>query len=339
LQEAVEHDAAAAIPNYLLGNLLFDKRPEDAIRAWTSALEVDKEFAMVWRNLAFGAFYTENKTEKAIEYLQKAIQLENSHPLWYAELATYYDVSDEDYHQCLEILAENVEVVKKDITAPKHLVKLYNLDGAYDKAIGLLNNHHFRTWEGGRVIYYHYVDAHTLKARELMQAGEDDAAIATLMEALEYPENLEVGKPLNDERNAMIWYYIGMAYRNIGDNKEAKAYFRRSTHAVNSKSWEDILYYQARSYEALGDKEKANGLFRELISRGSAILEEGSDRRGIGVEENSREQNKVVSEAYYLMALGHAGLDDETEARGLFQQALDAYENNLWARVHMENLR
>ena len=121
-------------------------------------------------------------------------------------------------------MEKNIDIVKMDITAPMNLVKLYNLNGEYDKSIDLLKSHHFRTWEGGREIYYHYVDAHVLKALELMKDDKYEAAVEELNTAMLYPLNLEVGKPLDDERNAMIYYFLGKAFNKMGKIGKAKEY-------------------------------------------------------------------------------------------------------------------
>jgi hypothetical protein len=217
-------------------------------------------------------------------------------------------------------------------------VKLYNLNGDYDKAIDLLKNHHFRTWEGGREIYYHYVDAHTLKATELANAGKNNDAISELKKAMEYPENLEVGKPLNDERNAMLYYYMGKNYEEIGNGQKANDCFRKSVNAKNSRSWPDLLYYQGKSYERLKDLNKANAMYQALIDAGNSRLEKGSGRSGIGVEEGSSKNDKSISDAYYLIALGNLGLKRPTDAKKFFQEALNAYKNNLWATTHMRSV-
>jgi len=286
----------------------------------------------------FGAFYHENDGDKAIKYIKKAIEIEGSHPIWYAEMENYYDLSNTDYKECLEIMANNEEVVKNDISAPKGLVKLYNLNGDYDKSIDLLEEHHFRTWEGGRIIYYHYVDAHTLKALELIKAEKLKEAISELEKATEYPENLEVGKPLDDERNAMIYYFMGQAYEKMGKKSRAKECFTKSVAARNSRNWPDLLYYQALSHEKLGDAGEAKKIYQELIELGDFQLEKGRTGTGIGVEESDAAGDKSVSEAYYLQALGSMGMNKEIEAKELFSQALKAYNNNLWARIHMESI-
>jgi tetratricopeptide (TPR) repeat protein len=341
LEHIIELDPEQAIPYYLLGNLLYDKRPGDAMIAWNKAREIDDNFGMVWRNLAFGAFYHEHNIEKAIEYIEKAIEIDGDHPIWFAELENYYDLSNEDFKECLAIMSEHMDVVKNDLTAPKSLVKLFNLNGEYDKAINLLNEHHFRTGEGGRVIYYHYVDAHTLKALDLLedaQDGQTKEAISQLEKAMEYPENLEVGKPLNDERNAMIYYFMGQAYEKLGKKAKAREYYTKSVNAKNSVSWPDLLFYQARSNEKLGNAEEAEKIYQELVVMGNKQLEKGRSGTGIGIEESSLRGNKSISEAYYLQALGSLGLNKKDEARTLFSEALKAYKNNLWVKIHMQPL-
>ena len=64
LQYAIDNDSQNAVAYYLLGNLLYDQRPDDAMKAWAMAVKVKSDFPMVWRNLAFGAFYHENDIRK-----------------------------------------------------------------------------------------------------------------------------------------------------------------------------------------------------------------------------------------------------------------------------------
>ena len=166
LNFAIENDANCAVALYLLGNLLYDKRLKESMSVWNKAVKIDTDLAIAWRNLAFGTFYFNNDAIKAIEPLEKAIGYDKNNPIWYAELADYYDNSEADFKDCLIILEKNVEIVKQDITTPQSLVKLYNLNEEYDKSIQLLEIHHFRTWEGGRATYWHHVDAHVLRAKK-----------------------------------------------------------------------------------------------------------------------------------------------------------------------------
>ena len=337
LKYAVEKDQSNAAAYYLLGNLLYDKRPDEAISDWEKAVQIRNDFPMVWRNLSFGAFHHQKDIDKSVDLIKKAINGDSNHPRWYAELENYYDASKSDFRECLAIMEKNVDILKKDVTAPQSLVKLYNLNGEYDKAIELLKNHHFRTWEGGREIHNYFIDSHTLKALELISGSQYQAAINELNTATLYPENLEVGKPLDDERDAMIYYFMGKAYDKMNQKKKAKEAYTKSVESKSPRRWADLAYYQAMSYAELGDKEKGNKILEDLISRGNSILERGVATSGIGVEESSS-QSKSISDAYYIKALGSKGLGDETKAKELFQEALKAYKNNLWAKYYLNPL-
>ena len=334
LANAVEKDPGNAEAYYLLGNLLYDKRPDEAMLAWQKAIAIKNNFPMVWRNLAFGEFHHNKNVDKAIEYQQKAIAFDANHPRWYSELESYYDLSGHNFKECLAILEKNKNIVKQDVTAPQKLVKLYNLNGEYDKAGDLLKTHHFRTWEGGTEIHDHYVDALAMKGLNLIEAGRYNEAISVFNEAMLYPGNLEVGKPLNDGRAAMLWFFIGQAYEKSDRKSKAKDSYEKSTKTNNGK-WQDLAYYQAKSFEALGQSEKAKELFENLIKRGVNILERGAARTGIGVEEVAIE-NASYSQAYLLQALGYSGLGNAAKAKELFGQALKKYSNNLWAKYYNE---
>lgn len=336
-ENAIDIDPQDATAYYLLGNLLYDKRPADAMVAWQKASEIDSSIPMLWRNLAFGAFYHQNNPSKAIDYMTQAISLDNSYPLWYDELSKYYEVSDADFKDNLALLRNNLEIVKKDVSAPKTYVELLNLNGEYDEAIQFLNTHHFRTWEGGRETYWRYVDAHTLKARKLMDDKKNEAAVAELEKALLYPENLEVGKPTHDEKNAMIYYFMGNAYDHMGNAKQAKANYQKSAVSDNGPGMDELLYFQGKSFEKLGQQDKAKELFDILIAKGVALREVDSNKSLIAVEEASTGKRKAVSNAFYLEALGNLGLGNLDKARSQFESAIKADKNNLWAKVMAKN--
>ena len=337
LNSAIQMDPQNATAYYLIGNLLYDNRPEDAIVSWKKSGEINNSIPMVWRNLAFGAFYYQKDVKSSIEYMTKAIELDNTNPLWFAELSKYYDASDADFRENLDILKKNLEVVKKDVAAPKTLVELLNLNGEYDASIQFLDNHHFRTWEGGRSIYWRYVDAHTLKALQLMDDKNNQDAVVHLNRALLYPENLEVGKPTHDEKNALIYYYMGEAYDQMGNAKKAKESYQKSAGSRNGTGMHDLVYYQAKSYEKLGNNDKAKEMFRSLISQGQEQRDKGADNTLVAVEEASSGNNKEISNSYYLEALGNKGLGNNEEAGKLFESALKVYKNNLWAKAMINN--
>ncbi|TMM53378.1 DUF5107 domain-containing protein [Maribacter algarum] len=337
LKKALELNPQDVTAYYLLGNLLYDHRPEEAMTAWQKTGEINNSIPMVSRNLAFGEFYTNKDPNKAIEYITKAISVDNSNPLWYAELSKYYDESDANFKENLDLLKKNLAVVKNDVSAPKTYVELLNLNGDYDEAIDFLDTHHFRTWEGGRETYWHYVDSHTLKAKELIQNKEYQKAISHLERALEYPENLEVGKPTHDEKSAMIYYFMGDAYSQMGNSKKAKEAYQKSANAENGRAMYDLLFYQAKSNEKLGQSDKAKKMFSDLIERARSQRNKGTDNTLVAVEEASATNNKAISNSYYLEALGNIGLGNKDEAKKLLHEAIKVYKNNLWAKQMIDS--
>ncbi|WP_417359576.1 DUF5107 domain-containing protein [Galbibacter sp.] len=336
LQQVLERHPNDTKANYLLGNLLYDKRPNEAMAHWQKAAEFNSSFAMVWRNLAFGAFHLQKDADQAIAYMTKAIALDHSYPLWYAELSQYYEASEQDYKNMLSILDENLDVVKQDIAAVKTYVQLLNLTGQYDKAISFLETHHFRTWEGGRQTYWSHVNANTLKALELIKDKRYKAAIDHLNQALVYPENLEVGKPMHDEKNAMIYYFIGMAYQYLGNSKQATSFFKQSVSSDNGPGMADLLYFQGRALEELGQSDKAKQLYEKLIAKGKELRRGDSDNISVGVQA-TQASKKTLSYSFYLEALGHRGLNHSKQARELLKSSIANYKNNLWARVMISN--
>ncbi|WP_286761366.1 DUF5107 domain-containing protein [Salegentibacter sp. UBA1130] len=337
LKNTLKRDNSDATANYLLGNLLYDKRPEQAMTYWKKAIELNSSFSMAWRNLAFGTFYHQKDPEQAINYLTKAISRDNSHPLWFDELSRYYDESRRDYKNILAILRDNLDVVKKDVAAPKAYIKILNLNGDYEEAINFLENYHFRTWEGGRETYWSYVNAHTLQAMELLKNNQIEIAINELNKALLYPENLEVGKPLHDEKNAMIYYFMGEAYQKMGENKQAQRSYEKSITSQNGPGMTDLLYFQGKAFEKLNQPEKAKQIFENLITKGKKLREGDSDNRSIGVAQATLGNNKTISYAYYLEALGYKGLKNSGKAKQEFKTAINIYPNNLWAKIMMKH--
>jgi len=339
LKYAIEATPNSVSPNYLLGNLLYDNRPEEAIAAWTNAAKNDNTIAMVWRNLAFGAFNYEKNAEQAIDYLEKAISESPDHPYWYSELITYYEASGRDPKECLSILDSHANIVKRDVSASKGLIKLYNLNAEYGKAISMLQTHHFRTWERGRNIYWHYVDAHVLTALNLAEKKEYKDAMEHLIRAMEYPVNLEVGKPLDDERNALVYYLMAQLAEKMGKKKDAQRYYENCINAKNSSVWPDLKYYQALALQKTKETSNANEILDHLASEGKKRMESLESGSGIGIEESRAiAAKKSLSEGYYLQGLAWLGKGEEAKAKEYFAKALSTYKYNLWAKYQFQNV-
>jgi tetratricopeptide (TPR) repeat protein len=155
---------------------------------------------------------------------------------------------------------------------------------------------------------------------------------------MEYPENLEVGKPMDDERNAQIYYVLGRVYDQLGAHEKAAVAFGKSVDCDNSRAWPDLGFYQGMSLLELKRNNEAQEKFGELAERGKAMLERFSDREGIGVEEvSSAWQRHSAAEGYYLQGLASLGMGREEAAAKMFARAAELYRGHLWAAFYRDH--
>jgi tetratricopeptide (TPR) repeat protein len=333
LEAAVQEHPNDEKVHYLLGNLLYDDKPAEAIAYWEQASSIRPDFAMNIRNRAFGAFYHENDPAKAVDYMQQAISLNPDIALWYTELSEYYEKLEPSYDKQLDLLEDHEEVVLDGTDSKKKLVRLYTLDGQYDKAIDILKNYHFRIWEGGRFNYWKYVDALVLRAQKYINNGEYELAVDDLNDALKYPENLEVGEPLHDERDAQIYFTMAQAYEGMGKKAKAQDLYQKIVGTEHPDGWQDMLYYQGQAFSAMGDRAKARASYFELLEYGQKQLDKKYIKGFFPFYGKSAiPEYQLRSKAHYYIGLARLGLNDYQAADEALQKALEIWPNNLWAQ-------
>lgn len=324
LAAALDKFPEDAKAHYYLGNLYYDNMPELAIREWERSVELDDDFAIAHRNLAFAYYYSENETEKAIESMERALELNPEDSRYYAELDRYYESGGVSPQKRLAVLERNHEVVKEDDLALERKISLLLFHGQYDRAIDILSEHRFRKIEGVGNIHNQWVNAHILRSQQRMANGKFEEALTDLRKALTYPENLEVGA---GNREGEVYYYIAEAYRAMGELEEAEEYYRKSTEFYYD--WNEMKYRQALAYEELGNIEKAREIYSGLIEKGAELL--SGDRRTDFFEKFSGDQNESarMANGHYLRGLGKLGLGEPGEAQSEFQKALE------WNPAHL----
>ncbi len=332
LRYATEENPQDATAHYLLGNLLYDNRPAESMTHWKKAVALKPDLAMAWRNLAWGAFHFKKDGNQALRDLRKALSVDPQHARWFGEFESYFNESDADYREYLAMLEENIDVVRDDIDAAKTLAKMYVLDKNYDRAIRYLSETQFRSWENERLIYWYYVDAYQLRALKRLKQGQVDGAISDLESAMQHPDNLGVGKPFNDERNAMLYYTMGQAYARQGDDVRAKACFEKSVKADNDPGWKDLEYYQGLAHRALGQEDKAQAMFDGIEAHGDTLIKREEDKK----ESRKRNRDNLVK-GYYLKALASRAMGHKQKAQELLGQARALNRNDVWVNYFWEN--
>lgn len=99
--------------------------------------------------------------------------------------------------------------------------------GCYDEAARVLAEHWFHPYELTHHLRNLWVRIHREHALTLAQAGKYDQAQQALEKALDYPENLQLGKPLRSF-NARTLYTAGRIMVMAGKDNEAQAYYARA---------------------------------------------------------------------------------------------------------------
>jgi tetratricopeptide (TPR) repeat protein len=309
--------------SYYLGNLLFDRQPAEALAAWEKAVVLDDRFATAHRNLGIAYSRLHSDLPRAVACLENAVACDPSDPRLYLELDQLCDLADVAPRMRLDVLVRNHSIVaKRDDSLAREIVLLVET-GEYDRAIELLEGHHFHVWEGGGDIHGVYVDAHILRGMRSMTEGFHDRALQDFKAALEYPENLEVGRPASGGRDAELYYYIGRALEALGNQHAAGKAFERSAGALTGPS--EPTYFQGLSWIRLGEKRRAKECFERLAAFALANLEKepAMDYFAKFGERESARRRKAYS--HYLLGLGRRGQGDEAAATVEFRKALELH--------------
>jgi len=252
-----------ACASYYLGNLLYDIQPQRAIKEWEKSRILDKSFSIVHRNLGLAYARVENDVSKAITSLEEAVACNREEPRFYLELDLLYEDGGISAEKRLAVLEKNHNIVLQRDYALSREITLFVQLGKYEEALNLLNSFHFHVWEGGGRIHNVYVDAYLLRGQAYFSAARYKQALKDYEAALEYPENLEVGRPSRGGRASQVYYFIGTVYEVLGDTRKAKEFYEKSV--ALKHSWSQICYFQGLAFEKLGREKEANQMFDGLI--------------------------------------------------------------------------
>jgi tetratricopeptide (TPR) repeat protein len=333
LSSAVNNNPSDAFAPYYLGNLLYDNQPERAIKEWEKSQALDDTFATVHRNLGLVYARTENNIPKAIAGLEKAIACDKKDPRVYYELDLLYEAGGVLPQKRLKLLEENHRTIIKRDDALSREIALYVLLQQYDRAIELLTSRHFHTWEGGGRIHNLYVDAHLLRGQKKFKSRRYLEALKDFEAALEYPENLEVGRPKRDRRICQTYFFIGTAHEALGDIQKAREYFEKSASVEVGRS--EFSYYKGLAFKKLGQEDKAKKIFDEL----KESAKPGPVVKFFAKFGEEQAHNIKIAQSHYVLGLAYLGKGMQAEAKAEFEKALELNINHLWARVHLSELK
>ncbi len=197
-KRAAELGASPVIAYRALGmaSLTLDHDPETAGRYLLQAHEADRTDAIVARDLAKGLFAKAEKTDDAA---QKKALWTQARDVLQAALASGKSRSD---FVCL-------------------LARAQNRLEEYGATARLLDSVRITVWEGSREAHDLFEEAHLGLGRAHLKAGEAAQALAEFDRALEYPENLAIGR-LENAREDHIQRLRAEALTVLGRTEEAR---------------------------------------------------------------------------------------------------------------------
>ena len=351
LEYAIEEEPKLSKAYYYLGNLLYDKkRYEYAMDMWEKSTRLDNSFPTAYRNLALGYYNKQFKPNEARAALERAFALNEKDARVFYELDQLYKKISMPIEERLVLMENHFTLVSERDDLYVEYLTLLNLLGKHEKVIELILIRKFHPWEGSEgKIPSQYIIARVELAKKLLKERKYDEAIKQLEEAKIYPENIGEGKLIFANENN-IDYYIGIVNKEKGDFEKAKYYFleatKGKTELAGTMFYNDLppemIFYKGLAYLELGEINKAKSEFNKLISYGedNIFVKQSIDYFAVSLpdfivfEEDLDTKNYV--HCYFMMGLGHLGLNDSVSAEKYFSKALALHPYHQQLLIHKE---
>jgi tetratricopeptide (TPR) repeat protein len=351
LKYALEANASDAKAPYYLGNLFYDKRQyQDAIDCWELSLQRDANFPTVYRNLAIAYFNKLQQVDKALEFFEKAFQLDPSDARLLMELDQLYKRLNIEPAKRLAFLESNLNKALERDDVYVERASLYNFLDQYEQAYNLIMSRQFHPWEGGEgKVSSQYMISLVEMAKINILDGKYNEAIKQLEEAQFYPHNLGEGKLYGAQEND-IHYWLGCAYEKLGQHELAKEYWMKATVGLSepgaaifyNDQQPDKIFYQGLAWAKLSEPLKAESIFKNLVEYGEEHKNDeiALDYFAVSLpnllifDDDLSLRNKV--HCLYISGLGLLGLNKADEAAKVFDSALQLDPMHFGVKLHQK---
>jgi len=353
LKFAIDANKDDAKALYYLGNLFYDKRQYDeAIHCWELSLQRDAAFPTVYRNLGIAYFNKLQQPQKALEFFEKAFQLDPSDARVLMELDQLYKRLNIKPAKRLSFLENNLNTALERDDVYIERASLYNFSGEYEHAYELIMDRKFHPWEGGEgKVSSQYIISLVEQAKRNIQEGRFEEAIKQLQLAQFYPHNLGEGKLYGAQEND-IHYWLGCAYRGLKQEESAKQYWMKATVGLSqpgaaifyNDQQPDKIFYQGMAWLKLGEDSKATTIFNNLVKYGQEHINDEINLDYFTVslpnllifDDDFSLRNKI--HCLYISGLGLLGLNKSNEAASAFSKALELDAMHFGVKLHQKML-
>ncbi len=317
--------------HYYLGNLLYDKQPELAIKHWEKAVNLEPTLAIAYRNLGWGYHQTVKDFEKSISAYNQAIIHDNRQAKYYYELDKLYEIYGTPIAIRYQLLTKNHEFVSQRPDALLQEVKVLLLSGQSTKALNYLESNFFPRQEGVDNLHGIYVDACLSQGINELKSKNYEQAIIFFQKADTYPDNHQIARKPNDDRLAQILFFQALAHKGLKNHNDASTLLD----AVSElKVGEPIYkYYQALAYKELGNSDQTANLAQEIFEKGKSILSKMDQIDFFAKFGEGQSGSQNEAKGHYLLGLASLLQSDSDEAKPHLSKAYDLNPNDLWIKM------
>ena len=336
-ETAVDYNPQDSRAYYYLGNLFYDKQPEKAIGYWEKATQLEPTLAIAYRNMGWGYDQTEKNPKKAIAAYEQAIKNDNTQPKYYYELDKLYEANGAPLEIRYKILAENHEFVAKRNDALIQEIKVLIGMGQYDKALFYLSDYFFYRQEGVDNLHDIYVDASLLRGEKYFAQGDYKKALEDFLNADGYPDNQQIGRDDDYERQAQIYCLTAQTYQKLNDDENSQEYYRKAS-KIKIRN-QEFDYYKAIALQELGKNEEAAKLFYSMICEGEKIVTDSGETDFFSKFGSGQSMQLRKANGYYVMGLGYLGKNKTQEAISYLSQAVSLNPNHVWAKLFLNKIK
>ena len=330
LNTALKYNPADGKAEYYLGNILFEKQPDAAMKHWENAVKLNPELAIGYRNLGWGYYNYLNDIPKAIASYEKALSLNKTEPLYYTEISELYERNNAPIATRLKIFDGNQQIAKGRDDAYMWYIENLILAGQAEKAVEALEGANFAYTEGSSRNTNTVINANLMLGKQYYDAKEYQKALNTFLKAKVARQ--EAGDDRMGGRDIEVDYYIGLAYEALNNRSKANASFKSSAQqpaqTVNVTS-----YYQGLSYARLGNKEQATKIFESMVAEADKQMAQATDSEVGAIFGRREAADNRMSRLYTLRGLGYKGLGNLQKAKADLDKALTLSQSNLNAIV------
>ncbi len=287
---------------YFLGNFLFARgRYDDASRLWLQALGEGFEYSALSRNLGLYAWRVKKDLDGAAGFFEQAVKLAPNDYRLYVDLDSIYAQLGDNARREVLFLHAPADVLERDTVRVRRAL-LHLQQKQYAQALDLLMGHRYKPWEGGEVVRRVYVAATLEQGRTSLAAGRTREAEEAFRRALEYPQNLGVGKPDNPHDEEAL-FRLGETLKATGSEDQARQFWTQAVESGKDATGASRVFC-GLAMRRLGETEDAERMFNELLQAAASDNPSPTDLYVAGLVERYR--------------------DREERARQLFRRALDA---------------